>query len=188
MRARSPDIIGCLVGQTNPRVAASTAIECGIDMLHTDFDPSDEGQENLCEILQAIQARVPLSIEIIKRHSACHLFEILQKYIWEDNWEEDQFLISAAKNEQWDLRSIREMMPRVPIGIIHQSAMPPGPLCNMLDAHCIITPRHLTYDYTSEYIHDHGMRHFVYTINDEDEFPRYERYGVDGIFTHLPTA
>jgi glycerophosphoryl diester phosphodiesterase len=139
----------------------------------------------LIEVLDYIDRRVKVYIEIKDADIAYDVLSIIEHYVTCEHWQYEDFLVASFDHTQlYDIKaanrciSIAALVYGVPV---HLSAC----ICAMdADAMC------LSIDFINQQfvddIHNHGMLVYVYTINDPDDMVRVMSYGVDGIITDYP--
>jgi glycerophosphoryl diester phosphodiesterase len=137
----------------------------------------------LREVLEAVDRRALLNIELKGRGTAGPVLALLQEYTAHCGWEPSDFLISSFNRAE--LRQLREA--GFPIGILFaRSARTFRPLARALGAWSIHVPlAHVTAGLVSR-VHADDRKVLVFTVNSREEMERLEKMGVDGIFTDYP--
>lgn len=139
----------------------------------------------LIELLDFIDHRVKVCIEIKDDDIAVDVVKVIEHYIEHKQWHYDHFLVASFDHPQ--LQKIKAANRLIPI-----AALLYGIPVNFRSSDCCIDADviSVSIDFINQQliddIHVHGMLAYVYTINDQDDFLRVIRYGVDGIITDYP--
>lgn len=139
----------------------------------------------LGDILDLVDGKTPLNIEIKSDGAASILGNMLRVYISLGKWKTTDFIISSFNHQE--LVKFKNDFPEFNIGVLlyhfpHNLAQIGSDL-NAYSLHCSI-------DFISPtLINDakkRGMKVFVYTVNSQDDYNLCDKWGVDGIFTDYP--
>lgn len=139
----------------------------------------------LTEVLDLMDKKVPINIELKGKNTAKPVFEIMQVYQNEKGWKKTDFLISSFL---WnELTAMRSLDSDVNIGVLTEE--------NPLDAISFakeikaqsINPwwKTLTVENCKK-LHEAGFQIDTYTVNEPDDIQKVKAMGVDGIFTNFP--
>jgi glycerophosphoryl diester phosphodiesterase len=139
----------------------------------------------LIEVLDLIDRRVKVYIEIKDAHIAHDVLRIIEYYIEYKQWHYEDFLVASFDHTQlYDIKaanrciSIAALLYGIPVNL--------GACAAEINADVVS----LSIDFINQQfvddIHDRGMSVYVYTINDPDDMIRVLSYGVDGIITDYP--
>ena len=139
----------------------------------------------LQEVLNLIDKKVQLNIELKGANTADRVNFIMNYYIKEKGWSMDKFIISSFR---WDeLKTMRTLNADVPIAILVY-----GDPLNALEIgdelHAVaINPyfEDLTLENVNE-IKKAGFKIYPWTVNEPEEIEAVKRLGVDGIITNYP--
>jgi len=137
----------------------------------------------LREVLDTVDRRIFINIELKGRRTALPVLALIREYIAHRAWTAADFLISSFHRSE--LRLLRGS--GIPIGILY----PRSPrlfraLADALDAWSINVPlAHVSAPLVSK-VHATGRKLLVYTVNDPVDMLRMKNLGVDGIFTDFP--
>jgi glycerophosphoryl diester phosphodiesterase len=139
----------------------------------------------LSEVLDLVDKRVPVNIELKGKGSAKLVARLIDQYVTEKGWEEELFVVSSF--DLMELRKFIELMPH-----IHTGALYDGEPVRFL----AFAKRRGTYSANFDAVfitnkdvykaHQNGLIVYVYTVNDGDEAERMEEMHVDGIFSDYP--
>ncbi len=139
----------------------------------------------LQEVLDLVDQRVGVNIELKSAGGTAEaVAAVIRSYI-DAGWPVDKFLVSSFHlPELWEFK---QLAPEIPIGAL---------LCGVpLDwAGCALELGAATLNLSSEFVdprlvadaHAHGIKVYVYTVNDVAEMRLLRRMGVDGVFTDHP--
>lgn len=138
----------------------------------------------LHEIIETINRKVPLNIELKGKNTAEPTFELL-KIFYKNGWKKNDFVISSFL---WnELETYRKLDPEIPIAILTEE--------NPLDAISIgkklnvvaINPWWETLTKENvEQIQKEGFKIYTYTVNEPKDIKFVTELGVDGIFCNFP--
>ncbi|UJH66251.1 glycerophosphodiester phosphodiesterase [Allomuricauda sp. SCSIO 65647] len=139
----------------------------------------------LQEVLQLIDNKVALNIELKGSNTAEPVNIITDHYIKEEGWALKNFVISSFK---WDeLKRMREQNPDISIAVLtEEDPLNAIQMARELKA-VAINPyyKFLTKEKVKE-IHDAGFKVYTYTVNEAVDIQRMKDFGVDGIFSNYP--
>ncbi len=138
----------------------------------------------LHEIIETINRKVPLNIELKGKNTAEPTFELLETF-YKNGWKKNDFVISSFL---WnELETYRKLDQEIPIAILTEE--------NPLDAISIgkklnvvaINPwwKTLTKE-NVEQIQKEGFKIYTYTVNEPKDIKLVTELGVDGIFCNFP--
>ena len=139
----------------------------------------------LQEVLNVIDKKVQLNIELKGSNTADRVNFIINYYIKEKGWPIDKFLISSFKWEE--LQAMRALNAQVPIAIlVFGDPLNALEIGKELQA-VAINPyfEDLTLENVNE-IKKAGFKIYPWTVNEPEEIEAVERLGVDGIITNYP--
>ena len=139
----------------------------------------------LQEVLDLVDQRVGVNIELKSAGGTAEaVAAVIRSYVGA-GWPVDKFLVSSFHlPELWEFK---QLVPEIPIGAL---------LCGVpLDwAGCALELGAATLNLSSEFVdprliadaHAHGIKVYVYTVNDVAEMRLLRGMGVDGVFTDHP--
>lgn len=139
----------------------------------------------LIEVLDVIDHRVPLNIELKGPGTSERVLEIISSYIENRGWSLDDFLISSFNWEE--LKEMRAINKNIEIAVLTEANPSDAiAIAEELDA-VAINPNYmsLTKENVSN-IKSHGFKIFTWTVNDAEQISKMKSLGVDGIFTNYP--
>jgi glycerophosphoryl diester phosphodiesterase len=137
----------------------------------------------LGEVLDTVNRRALVNIELKGRRTATPVLALLRDYTTRRGWAPTDFLVSSFHHTE--LRQLRGC--GFPIGILFaHSPHRFRPLARSLEAWSIHVPLgHVSPDLVSR-VHADGRKLFVYTVNARADMDRMQEMGVDGIFSDFP--
>ncbi len=143
------------------------------------------GIPQLQEVLRAVDAQVPLNIELKGPGTAQRVHFITNYYIEKHGWKPEQFLISSFN---WDeLRTYREIDPEARIAVLtEEDPLQALEIAKELGAEAINPFAGAVNAEVVNTIHEAGFKVYVWTVNDPGAFRALRELGVDGVFSDYP--
>jgi len=137
----------------------------------------------LQEVIDLIDSRCPLNIEIKGRGSAGEVSRIVEAEVREKGRKWEDFLVSSFNHIELD--RFRKLRPEIRISPLI-SCLPLGlaSLAEEMDAWSLNLSLENTSREIVEDAHRRGLKVLVYTVNRPEELAEMEELGVDGIFTN----
>lgn len=139
----------------------------------------------LSEVLDVINHKVPLNIELKGPGTSEGVIHIINTYMDSEGWVLDDFLISSFNWEE--LEHMRRINKDIEIAVLTEdNPLDAISIANDLNA-LAINPNYLslTQENVSE-IKSQGFKIFTWTVNDTEQISNMRELGVDGIFTNYP--
>ncbi len=138
----------------------------------------------LKEVLKIIGGTASVNIELKGENTVLLTVELIREY-FKKGWRKEQFLISSFNHIE--LSKIHKVDSSLKIGALTCSIpMNYSEFAQKMNAYSIhCSSDFINYEYVKD-AHRRGLKVFVYTINEIDEFYRMKALGVDGIFTNFP--
>jgi glycerophosphoryl diester phosphodiesterase len=138
------------------------------------------------EVLDVIDKKTPLNIELKGGGTAKDVNEIIKFYISKKDWKLSDFIISSFN---WDeLKIMREVNNDVAIAVLIENENPLNtiPLAKELNAVAINPDADkLSLDIANK-IKEAGFKIYAWTVNDPQKIIEMKKIGVDGMFTNFP--
>lgn len=139
----------------------------------------------LQEVLDFVDRRVSVNVELKGHGTADEVAAILFEYMSSRGWSNDDFIVSSFNHHE--LREFHRLLPNVRIAAL-MDAIPLdyAAFAEKLGAYSV-NPGHefVTADYVND-AHKRGLQVFVWTVDDPDELKLLYNMGVDGVFTNVP--
>ena len=139
----------------------------------------------LKETLDFLDAKIDLNIELKSKNSALATALVIRNSIRTGNWKPENFFISSFFHRE--LRRFHEICPEVPIGLLYNGR--PKKLKKRIRLFDPIAV-HLNVQHIKEkwvrLAHDHGLKVYVWTVDDPEVAKLLLADGVDGFFSNYP--
>ncbi|ADY28674.1 glycerophosphodiester phosphodiesterase [Cellulophaga lytica] len=139
----------------------------------------------LTTVLDTINAKVAVNVELKGAGTANDVNAILEEYINTKNWKLDQFFISSFN---WDeLIAMRTINSKIAIGVLtEEDPLQALPMAKQLKAVSINADEKDVTKNVVEAIQLQGFKLYTYTVNAPENIVRLKNLFVDGIFTNYP--
>lgn len=138
----------------------------------------------LQQVIETIDQKVPLNIELKGKNTAKPTHQIVSDYIHK-KWKTDDFVISSfLRNELTDYRNLDS---KIAIAVLtEENPLVAIPTAQSLNAKAI-NPwfKNLTQNQVKQ-IHDAGFKIYTYTVNTPEDLKKMQSWGVDGVFCNYP--
>jgi glycerophosphoryl diester phosphodiesterase len=137
------------------------------------------------EVLDLIDKKVVVNIEIKGENVADQLGELITRYVIQKGWSYDHFLVSSFDHPQ--LEKFRTLYPSIPLGLLYVGT-PLGYAADAeyLKAQYVILSEGILRQKFIHDAHQRGIKVLVFTVNDKKRAQRLQAQGVDGIITDFP--
>lgn len=147
--------------------------------------PDGQKISTLQEVLDLIDKRCAVNIEIKTRGSAASLARVLEEYLEKRHWSIDQFLITSFFHRE--LRRIKELNADFKIGLLYYRHLRNIPMkAKKMGAYSV----HLNTRYLKKKLIDklreQNIKIFIWTVNHTHELKKARELGVDGVVTDFP--
>lgn len=139
----------------------------------------------LTEVLDLINHRIPVNIELKGSRIAEPVAEILDLYIAEKQWRSQMFLVSAFDHAE--LKHFATLSPSVPVGALYRSHL--RRLRRLIEGDNLISANFDARLITRRNVrdaHTNGLKVYAYTVNSRRSADRMRALKVDGVFTNYP--
>ena len=139
----------------------------------------------LTEVLDLINGKIILNIELKGRNTAIPTHKLLNKYFLNSKWTPDKILISSfIQNELTDFRMLDN---NVRLGVLIEKNIEKSiKFSKRINAFSINPDYKLLDKKTLMLIKENGFKVYPWTVNDMDKFNSLFEMGVDGIITDFP--
>lgn len=140
----------------------------------------------LSEVLELINNRVPLNIELKGADTADGVQRIMDKFIKGSGWKTENFIISSFNWEE--LRSMRQINPKVAIAVLIEGEHPAKaiPMAKELSAEAINPDIDQLDRESADQIKASGFKIYTWTANTDEDIQKAKQLAVDGIITNYP--
>lgn len=138
----------------------------------------------LHEVIEIMDRKVPLNIELKGKNTALPTFEVLKKF-YQKGWKKDDFVISSFL---WnELETFRKLDKEISIAVLTEEnpleALATG---KKLSAVAINPWWETLTKENLQQIHNEGFLIYTYTVNEPKDIKWVTELGVDGIFCNFP--
>lgn len=139
----------------------------------------------LQEVLDVIDKKIQVNIELKGEGAAKPVYDIIDTYITKKGWQKDDFLISSFNH--YELLAFNTLAPGIKIGAII-AGIPIGyaECAKKVNAYSLHPSKEFINQALVDDAHRREMKVFVYTVNEPDDIERVKSLGVDGIFSDYP--
>jgi glycerophosphoryl diester phosphodiesterase len=160
-----------------------------IDKTLAELKTLDAGQgekiPSLVEVLDFIDKKVRINIELKSVGTAKLVSKLIKDYVKDKNWQYTDFFVSSFNH--YELKEFSELTPAVEIGALI-TGIPIG-LAGFAEK-IKATAVNLNVEFINqEFIadaHRRGLKVFVFTVDDPDDIKKMKQLGVEGIFSNFP--
>lgn len=137
------------------------------------------------EVLDVIDKKCLLNIELKGRYTASKTCEIIQKYIKEQAWDYSNFIVSSFQHHE--LEYVFKNDKKIPLGVLTKASVDEAmEFAKTIHAKAIhpnfalLTLENVLHAQTK------GYKVHTWTVNDEQTIERMKSYKVDGIISDVP--
>ncbi len=140
------------------------------------------------EVLNLVNRRIRINIELKRPKTAKPVLEIIDKCIRNKGWNIDDFVISSFSRSE--LKKARAINPLIQMGFLISRF-------RLLDHWWLSFAKKIRASFIGPSLkiiskrlirkaHKHGLRVYIWTVNDPKDIERMRRWGADGIFSNFP--
>ncbi|MFH1338651.1 MAG: glycerophosphodiester phosphodiesterase family protein [Candidatus Omnitrophota bacterium] len=139
----------------------------------------------LQEVLEAVNRKARVNIEIKGEGAAGAVFDIIRAYVGRKGWSWEDFLVSSFNH--YELLEFSRLAPEVRIGAVI-ACIPVGyaECAAKVNAYSLHPSKEFINQVLIDDAHKRGMKVFAYTPNDSEFIQKIKSLGVDGIFSDFP--
>ncbi len=137
------------------------------------------------EVLDLCAGKTKVNIELKGLHTAEAVWLVLEKYLKQGKFQEEDFLISSF--DHFELKKFQNFNPQIKLGALLEGI--PLSLAQFgedVGAYSV----NLSLDFVNKEIiddaHKRGLKVFVWTVNHPEDFRKMKNLGVDGVFSDYP--
>ncbi len=156
-----------------------------LDELRTLDAGKGERLPALQEVLDLINRKVKVNIELKGTGTAKPVFQLLEKHVKESGWSYSDFLISSFNHDE--LQEFRRLSKEFSIGVLTKD-IPTG-FVEFVERIGAYSVNVCIESITKELVDDarrRGIKVFVWTVDSIDDIGRMKSLGVDGICSNYP--
>lgn len=137
------------------------------------------------EVLNAIDKKCSVNIEIKSNDLAIQLVAIIERYVAEKKWTYEHFLVSSF--EWTNLEQIRKLNPNIPIAVLTEKDITLAlAFAKKTKAQAINPAFHLLTNENVGTIQEAGFKVYPWTVNEIVDINRMKEYKVNGIISDFP--
>ena len=148
---------------------------------------TDKNQQipTLTEVLDLIDKRVFVNIELKGKGTSKPVVQLVEKYIAENDWSYGDFIISSF---DWNLLDeVVVLNPKIPIAVLTETTVEEAlAFAKKIKATAINPDYTLLSPENSKQLKGEGFQIFPWTVNEIDAIAKMKSYGVDGIISDYP--
>ncbi|MDZ4383036.1 MAG: glycerophosphodiester phosphodiesterase family protein [Thermodesulfovibrionia bacterium] len=139
----------------------------------------------LQEVLDMVDRKAKINIELKGKGTAKPVFGIIEKYVKEKRWSYDDFLISSFNRHE--LQKFYQLNPKVRLGIlIARPTTRFERFAKKINAYSVNARIDLVNKDFINNVRKKRLKVFVWTVNDFKDIERMKLLEVDGIFSDFP--
>ena len=136
------------------------------------------------EVLDLVDRRAVCNIEMKGVGIAEPVAQIMQRYISEKGWRNNDFLISSFNVSE--LKAFRDLMPNAILGLLINEDEGWLENCRKIGAYSVNPDKKVVNADFVKKAHENCLKVFVWTVNCIVGINKMKILGVDGIFTDFP--
>lgn len=139
----------------------------------------------LQEVLDLVNRQCFVNIELKGKGTAKPAVEMIQDYISSKNWSYSDFIVSSF---EWEMLSETAVLNlQIPIAVLTETTIEDAlAFAKKIKATAINPDFQLLKKETTSQLQQQGFQVFPWTVNDEQDIKRIQKYGVDGIISDFP--
>ena len=174
----------------DPRLERTTSGKGRVDKVTFDYLrtlDAGQGQQipTLEEVLDLVEARIPVNIEIKSADGTAALVAALVRDYLRDGWTPAQFMVSSFHLPE--LYEFKQLAPEVPIGALVCGVPLDFAACaTELGASALNVSAEFADTRMVQDAHARGLKVYAYTVNQPDDMVDLRAAGVDGVFSDYP--
>jgi glycerophosphoryl diester phosphodiesterase len=136
------------------------------------------------EVLDLVNKKVKVNIELKGKNTAIFVSKIIEKYV-KKGWNYNHFIVSSF--DHYQLKIIHKLNSKIKIGLLY-NLFPINSikLAKKLNAYSINVDYRFVTKYFINKAHLNGLKVFVYTVDDPKIIHKMKLLKVDGIFSNYP--
>lgn len=136
------------------------------------------------EVIELIDQKCWLNIEFKCRGLTVPTIEIIKKFL-RRGWSQESFLISSFDHRE--LQSLKQLSPALRIGaLVYGVPLENAKFASDLGAYSLhASSKFLDSEFVAD-AHKRGLKVYVYTVNERDQFEIVKSLNVDAVFSDYP--
>ncbi len=137
------------------------------------------------EVLNLIDKKYLLNIELKGKNTASKSVEIIQYYVQNKCWNYNNFIVSSFQHHE--LEAVFNLDKNIPLGVLTKANIDDAiEFAKVISAIAIHPNAAIVTKTNVQKAQNLGYKVNVWTVNDVDEIKRMKRYNVDAIISDFP--
>lgn len=137
------------------------------------------------EVLDNIDRKCLLNIELKGKNTASKTCEVIQHYIQNKKWKYYDFIVSSFQHHE--LEDVFNGNKNIPLGVLTKANVEEAiEFATTINAIAIHPNYALLTAENVKRAQSKGYKVYTWTVNDDDTIQRMKSYGVDGIISDVP--
>jgi len=140
------------------------------------------------EVLDLVNRRVRVNIELKGPKTAKPVMKLIEEYVKKKEWNIDDFIISSFSRRE--LKKARAINPFIQMGFLISRFRLLDHwwlgFAEKIKASFIGPSLKITSKRLIRKAHKHGLRVYVWTVNESTDIERMRKWGADGVFSNFP--
>jgi glycerophosphoryl diester phosphodiesterase len=139
----------------------------------------------LTEVLDLANQKCFINIELKSYETADKVVDLIEKYVSENNWDYDHFLVSSF---DWNaLQQVTFLNSEIPIGVLTETDLDLAfAFAKFIQAKSIHPYFHLLTAENTNRLQEKGFQVYPWTVNELEDIKKIKSYNVNGIITDFP--
>jgi glycerophosphoryl diester phosphodiesterase len=139
----------------------------------------------LTEVLDLANQKCLINIELKSYETADKVVDLIEKYVSENNWDYDHFLVSSF---DWNaLQQVTFLNSEIPIGVLTETDLDLAfAFAKFIQAKSIHPYFHLLTAENTIRLQEKGLQVYPWTVNELEDIKKIKSYNVSGIITDFP--
>lgn len=143
------------------------------------------GVPTLEQVLNLINRKTKVNVEIKEKLGALPVLKIIEKYVKEKNWTYSMFLVSSFQHQA--LEQISKLNPKIKLGILtKKKPLKLLDLAKQIKAYSMNIKINAVNKKNIQKIKKNKLKILVWTVNKKRNIKRMKKLGVDGIISDFP--
>jgi len=145
----------------------------------------DQSIPTLTEVLNLIDQRCDVNIELKSFDTADKVVDIIEKFIAEKHWNYSQFVVSSF---DWTaLQQVALLSGEIPIGVLTEKDLDLTlAFAKFIQAKSIHPYFHLLTAENTAQLQEKGFEVFPWTVNEPEDIKKIKSFNVNGIISDFP--
>lgn len=136
------------------------------------------------EVLECVNRRVKINVEIKNLSAVKAVVNLLKKYVNNNGWHYDDFVISSS--DQDCLLLVKKFDESLLVSFVYEEVPIPFEIILQYQPYSVNIDYKLVNKNLVNKIHNLGIKLFVWTVNEKKKIEELKSMAVDGIFSDYP--